>query len=294
MMKRIVSIFLAMLMLLVSVSALADTVWTSLVWTCPQCGQTGNTGKYCPECGAPMPEISTPTDQQQPTQQQQSPLEPTAEPVQEVPYHAGDHVAFGSYYQQNKNSSDMDPIIWIVMDVQDGKLFLISQYGLEKMAFHTRSDGSTWYESAVRDWLNNAFLRTAFSYEEQEAIQLTDVDLSASQGDSGWNSAGRAGRDSQDKVYLLSYREAKEYLRDMKSLLCIPTGYALSQGCFSRSSGLLGGESTSWYWLRNSAFKNNAGVVDYNGDFATCYIHHPYGVVRPVLWVDAKAVTPAD
>ena len=27
-------------------------------WTCPSCGTTGNTGRFCPECGAPKPENS--------------------------------------------------------------------------------------------------------------------------------------------------------------------------------------------------------------------------------------------
>ncbi len=287
-MKKTTAVLLAlMLVLSTCVIAHAEIIWTS--WTCPQCGTTGNTGKYCPECGAPMPEIGD-TGSQGGSEPAPAPAV-TDEPAPEVQYQAGDLVSFGMYQQRGK-SGDSDPITWIVLDVQDGNLFLVSKYGLEKMAFHTRSDGTVWENSAVRDWLNGTFYYTAFSHEEQDAIQLTYVDQSASQGESGWNSAGRAYGDTEDKIFLLSYREAKTYLKDNKSLLCIPSGYCVAQGCFNKNSGLLGGESTCWWWLRSSAYKNNAGVVDYNGKFETCYIHHPYGVVRPALWVDANAVTP--
>ena len=267
-MKKTTAVLLAlMLVLSTCVIAHAEVIWTS--WTCPQCGTPGNTGKYCPQCGAPMPDIDGGTGDQ-------GGAEPapavTDEPVPEVQYQAGDLVTFGMY-QQSK-SGDADPITWIVLDVQDGILFLVSKYGLEKMSFHTRSDGTVWETSAVRSWLNDTF------------------DQSASQGESGWNSAGRAYGDTEDKIFLLSYREAKTYLRDNKSLLCIPSGHCVAQGCFNKNSGLLGSESTCWWWLRSSAYKNNAGVVDHNGKFETCYIHHPYGVVRPALWVDANAVSP--
>ena len=48
-MKRLTAMLIAVVMILGISSALAAG------WTCPNCGQKGNSGAFCPSCGAAKP-----------------------------------------------------------------------------------------------------------------------------------------------------------------------------------------------------------------------------------------------
>lgn len=50
-MKRIMACILAAALLLGAACALGE----GQSWTCPDCGQTGNTGNFCPNCACPRP-----------------------------------------------------------------------------------------------------------------------------------------------------------------------------------------------------------------------------------------------
>ena len=48
-MKKVLAVLLMIVLLCSAVSALAEA------WTCPNCGQEGNSGNFCPNCAAPRP-----------------------------------------------------------------------------------------------------------------------------------------------------------------------------------------------------------------------------------------------
>lgn len=55
-MKKIAVLLLPVLILCLTVQAFPPRVRAEAVsWSCPDCGQTGNTGKFCPDCGVPKP-----------------------------------------------------------------------------------------------------------------------------------------------------------------------------------------------------------------------------------------------
>lgn len=277
-MKRLTALILVAVMLLGICSALADT------WTCPSCGRTGNDSKFCPDCGTTQPEETA----AEPVVTE-APAAPTAEPEPEVPetsFEVGDYVYFGKYEQDNNDKNGPEDIRWLVIAVEDGKLFLLSEKGLVKHRFHSRSDGSTWADCELRGWLNSEFLNEAFSSTEKKAIQLTEVHDTEEEGYAPWDKAYRFSGITEDKIFLLSYREMNT-LVSKNDRLCEPTKLVISRRVYKETHN---GHSCCWYWLRTSAFKNNAGVVAANGSFETCYIHHEYGVVRPALWVEASAV----
>ncbi len=311
-MKRIVALILAALMLMGS-CALAEGEWTCEncgaegntgnfcpacgasrpvtlepeveeegLWTCDNCGSTGNTGNFCPQCGATKPDPYAMQEVVIVTEEAPE-VKPAAAAVDFQP---GDYVLFGSYNQTDANSGKTSPISWLVLDVKDGKLFLLSQYGLEKLPFNNRSDGTTWEGSTLRKWLNGTFLNTAFSIAEQDAIVTTSVEDTTEHTNSKWNTANRCGGTTQDKVFLLSYKEMTEIVSE-SDRYCEPSSHVVAQRVYTERHD---GKKTCWYWLRTSAFRNNAGVVAADGTIDTCYIHHAYGVVRPALWVDASAV----
>ncbi len=136
-----------------------------------------------------------------------------------------DVVTFGRYEQDNDYSNGPEDIEWRVLKVGAEKALLVSKYCLEgkQYDYDTRKKWYSWRDSSLREWLNGAFFFTAFSDEEQNAISLTRVDNSKAQG-------GEAGDDTEDKVFLLSGAEIKEYLNVGSRFSCKPTPHALSTG----------------------------------------------------------------
>ncbi len=120
----------------------------------------------------------------------------------------GDILPFGKYYQR-KGSNQMEPIEWMVLDVREDRALLISRYGLDAKPYNTTKENVTWETCTLRKWLNGDFLNTAFTAVEQKRIIQTTVDNGNFQGNSAWRASG--GNDTEDRIYLLSYREAEQY-----------------------------------------------------------------------------------
>ncbi len=202
-------------------------------------------------------------------------------------YTAGDYVYFGTYDQDGNKGNGGERIRWLVLRVEGDKLFLLSEMGLARHRFHDRSNGTMWAGSELRGWLNGEFLNAAFSGAEQASIMTTRVEDTVEHNYAQWTTANRYGDVTFDKVFLLSYAEARSLL-SQDQRFCEPSRSTVNSNVYIESHN---GKKTTWYWLRTSAYRNNAGVVAANGAFDTSYIHHPYGVVRPALWVDAAAVS---
>ena len=84
----------------------------------------------------------------------------------------GDYVTLGTYPQGA--NGEVEPIEWLVLDVQDGRALLISRYGLDAhRVFADTYQG--WDKCEIREWLNSTFLNTAFTDQEQESIVTTTV-----------------------------------------------------------------------------------------------------------------------
>lgn len=72
--------------------------------------------------------------------------------------------------RRNNNYYYSSPIEWLVLDEEDDSYLLLSKKVLEK-----RSLGQFWYESNLRQWLNNDFYDLAFSDEEKNNIVTSEV-----------------------------------------------------------------------------------------------------------------------
>ncbi len=201
----------------------------------------------------------------------------------------GEYITFGSYEQNNSLNDGKEPIEWLVLAVEGNKVLVISRYGLANQPYNKNSAGQTWSNCDLRTWLNGTFYRTAFSEDERNAILTTNVDESASQASSMYPPS-RLGDDTKDKVFLLSYAEAAKYLKDLNVRKCAPTAKAVKDGGNKSDGAVVDGKRTCWYWLRSPAYKNNAMCVDWDGTFATCYISHTYGVVRPSMWISLSGL----
>ncbi len=206
----------------------------------------------------------------------------------------GDTLFFGSF-PQTAEGTDSTPIEWIVLDVREGKCLLLSRYGLYAGPLHTEKDRQvTWETYSVRSWLNGDFFAAAFSVQEQAAILVTDVDNSAAQGYEGWNPQDE--NTTQDRVFLLSYAEAHQYLQlayhdpevtGSRSRLA-PTEYAKQAGAWTTDEILTpDGLDTGWWLLRSPGPSPDLGsCVNNGGSLSDCPFTLHTGCIRPALWID--------
>ena len=192
-----------------------------------------------------------------------------------------DVIVFGRYEQDSDLGNGPEPIEWIVLDTQDGKALLLSKYGLDAVPYNDDNNSAvTWETCTLRTWLNDTFLNAAFTQEEAEAILMTQVDNSDSQGYEKWTTPG--GNDTQDKLFLLSAAEAKQYFGVIKlneynmAARLTSTPYASTK------------RASSYWWLRSpgwtefkAAFVNHYGALESSMSFAIGNF-----AVRPALWLD--------
>ena len=199
----------------------------------------------------------------------------------------GYYVRFGTYEQDNDPSDGAEPIEWLVLDRQEDKALLISRFGLDCRKFNNKPAKVNWEKCSLRAWLNKDFLNAAFSREEQALIQSVTVDNGKTQG--LLNSKANGGKNTKDKVFLLSYAEAEKYFAFDADRLCEPTSYAVAQGVFEGSTAKKLGAGACMWWLRSPGFTQDTascvrsvGARDYYG------VERANVAIRPVLWVTVE------
>lgn len=87
----------------------------------------------------------------------------------------GDVVTFGRYEQDNDTSNGKESIQWLVIAKEDGRLLVISKYILDYQQYSERDSGTTWEICSLREWLNDDFISSAFSEEEQALIPAVTI-----------------------------------------------------------------------------------------------------------------------
>lgn len=127
---------------------------------------------------------------------------------------AGDTVVFGSYEQDNVLTNGKEPLEWIVLKTEGDRAMLITRYLIDARAYHKAFVKMTWSECTLRQWLNDTFLKEAFSQEEQARIQEVLV-----VNDDNPHYSTRGGEDTMDRVFLLSEAEVLEFFLSRSSAL---------------------------------------------------------------------------
>ena len=191
----------------------------------------------------------------------------------------GDVIKFGQYEQDDIVKNGKEEIEWQVLDVKDGKAFVISVVALESKAYHSPWENVTWETCTLRKWLNDNFLNTAFGSKHQALISTVSV-----LADANPNYKTNPGNDTNDKVFLLSMKEAETYFVDDYERRCEKSEKVHhatdDQTC----------HSDSWWWLRTPSFRQNEAVIvrQYNAtsDFSNLPVCNTYGAVRPAMWID--------
>ena len=173
---------------------------------------------------------------------------------------------------------------------------MLSKYGLRNKPYNDTYTDVTWEKCTLRKWLNDKFLNSVFTEKEQAAILTTNVDNSASQGYSGWRTT-KGGKNTKDKIFLLSYAEANRYLGvnynnggSTKASIAA-TAYAIAHGAYTSDDfRTADGKPAGWWWLRSPGNRQNcAAIVSPNGLLIIYYVTIDYSVVRPALWINLES-----
>ena len=221
----------------------------------------------------------------------------------------GGIVKFGTYPQSADGG--WQPIDWIVLDYdrENHRALLLSKYGLDNKPYNSADKDVTWETCSLRAWLNDSFFNTAFSMNEQKAILITTVANDASQCYRDFSTAG--GRNTEDRVFLLSYAEANLYLgvtynnRNNMNSRAAPTPYAEASNNIytSRSDKTAEGKGADDWWLRSPGYyqysgargaKTGAACVGSSGNLSGSIVHNLHFLVRPAIWLDLKSVISND
>ena len=197
----------------------------------------------------------------------------------------GATVRFGSYEQDNDLSNGPEEIEWLVLDVDGDRALVVSKYALEPRAFNEELapinsyKRVTWSTSQLRVWLNGDFFQAAFSPEHQALILLSEV-----KADKNPRADVDPGRDTKDRIFILSATEAGRYFDSDRARQCPGTAY-----CLARSKETENG-ACRW-WLRTSGVENDSSVsvVTAKGEIFLVGFscgHDPYPAVRPAMWIE--------
>lgn len=203
---------------------------------------------------------------------------------------AGDIITFGSYYQEDLKKKT--PIEWKVLDVDGDTALIISERSLDCQDYNRWEFISNWSQSTIRDWLNEDFLNAAFTSQEQKRIEFTHVINYDIEADTA------AGENTDDRVFLLSIKQAMNYFKDDDSRVSKPTMYARTRmASFVRDYYSEGDKyENCGYWLLRSpdSAKERADYVDYSGAlcdgvFTESLYYADINIsIRPAMWINLK------
>jgi hypothetical protein len=187
-----------------------------------------------------------------------------------------DNAVIGNIY----TFANMD---WRVLDVQENKALLLSEYIIESRIYNSGGN-TTWPYCELRDYLNGAFLKT-FDAQDVERIANTHI---VTQNNPWYGTF--AGGGANDKIFLLSIEETIKYFDDGEDVLkrrpanvdSISDQFDSARKAYNES-----GEASLW-WLRSSgsrvndvAFVNADGAISISGRVVNIQ-----GGVRPALWLN--------
>jgi len=204
---------------------------------------------------------------------------------------AGDTMRFGRHY-------------WRVLDVQDGKAFLLAESIIGRRAFSDELmpwELRTWRDSSIRHWLNSDFYMS-FTYTERARIAETNLTHNNNpwwygvNPDEPWRGT-EMGNATVDKIFLLCIYDVLYYFGYCER----PQLYHAPCGCCGRRLSLFGnvlnddynsyrmamdnGRPFQW-WLRTIGGEGGRLVVLGNGSVSSYGQRTDFrSGVRPAMWV---------
>ena len=154
---------------------------------------------------------------------------------------------------------------WRCLAVEGNRALLISQDIIEARAYQSKEKSITWEESDLRAYLNSDFYN---GFTEKEKLKISEVN-NINSNNPNYGTSG--GNPTKDRVFLLSFDEAKKYFKDDKDRIAKFKG------------------KTSCWWLRTPGrYSNCACDVYYGGSVSDggYHVNNTSIGVRPALWLN--------
>ena len=205
--------------------------------------------------------------------------------------HTGDIVVLGSFEQDNERMDGPEPLEWLVIREEPGRLLLISVYSLNNLPYDEDHELSIWADCSLNKWLNGNFYESCFSEAEKEFIsyvEMRDGYPSAAQSSlsGGWVFCLSKNDLEGDYVTLPDRRALNSPYADviMKRAMLSSEYYPNTveevdqkREEWNRNYGT----GCSWWWLRDPAgwFVHATGEVK---EGTNC---RDLNSVRPAMWV---------
>lgn len=182
----------------------------------------------------------------------------------------GDFIKFGKYRGKD--------IEWQVIQINGNKVLVVSKCCLEGRAYHTDAGSISWETSTIRRYLNTNFINNCFSAYELDEICVTNVENkdAVSRDITG-------GKDTKDRIFLLSVDEAGKLFDSKESRKCAATECAKKN-------------TAGWWWLRSSGkYDNEAAYVSSDGTIMSngYNMRSERGAVRPAMWLEGNTIVSA-
>ncbi len=177
---------------------------------------------------------------------------------QDTYYNTGDVISFGNY-----NGKDIE---WIVLDVAEDSLLIISKECVVRKEFHELRQTITWEKCSSRKWLNETFYNDVFNADEKSRIRLTHLEA---EDNTKYHIPG--GCETDDYLFFLTANEAEIYFKDEVARRAInPDG------------------SKSFWWLRTPGhIDQDYSYVTTDGDIIIYgeFCSNELGGIRPAMYI---------
>ncbi len=203
---------------------------------------------------------------------------------------ASDTFTFGTWEQDGKSGSE--PITWVVLRQDVGKMLVLSEKLLEYMCFIAGTEENKYprglyKDSDLRTFLNGDFYNKAFTDDEKAMIQSSVI--TTNYKDEHYN---ELTYQTEDKVFALSKDEAARYVCSLgATVFGVPTQRVSDENPYkvSNVSGVNGVENAMTWWLRDMGVDSSkyASVITanttrkYNNDDEV----YEGGGMRPAMWI---------
>jgi hypothetical protein len=178
---------------------------------------------------------------------------------------------------------------WRVLRLETSRMLVITETIVELRWYHTKFEDVTWADCALRKYLNREFY-DSFNGSEKEKI----IEVTCKNPDNPWFGT-KGGKETADKIFLLSLEEVSNYFGDSKANLQHKgkQTWAIDDQHNSERQAKYG-DDFHWWRLRSPGYySRTAASVNINGHI---YVRgngvhgrpKDSGGMRPALWIELE------